>query len=272
MGLVISPLELRGAIFVLLLLLPNLSFAEEPAKVSVCLSCHREMGGGLAQPVSLWEKSIHAQLGNNCEGCHGGDPNDEALAMSPEKGFVGSPKPEEIPDFCGKCHVGVMENYKKSPHYSAFRRGIGPSCVTCHKSHDVERASFDLIDETLCSQCHSYENGRKMKQAFISAELELQKMKSTFHKLDRRGMPVRKFEEKLFAERNALHQMTHTLDVMEIEKKTELVLTNLEVMKQETAALWKKVKKRWAIGSLVGLFLILFILLLIKLHRSLEEE
>lgn len=259
--------------FLVLLLLwvsPVLAGEGEAPKESACISCHRDLGGELAAPVELWEKSFHRKMGNNCEGCHGGDPNDPVDAMNPAKGFVGAPKPTGIPDFCGKCHVGVVENFKKSPHYTAFLSG--PNCVTCHKSHDVQRASFDLISEDLCSRCHSYDNGRKMKEAFVAAEQALQEMQGELHTLDRRGMPVKKLEEKLFAERNSLHQMTHTLDVAEIQKKTQTVLADLGAMKRETGALREKIKRRWWVGAGVGLFLILLIALLMRLLKTYEEE
>lgn len=226
----------------------------------------------MSEPVALWEKSIHHQMGNGCEGCHGGDPNDSADAMNPERGFVGAPKPEQVPDFCGKCHGGVVENYKKSRHYPAFLKGSGPNCVTCHQSHNVQRASFDLIQEDLCGACHSFENGQKIKRAFVSAEMAFQEMKEELSHLDRRGMPVKKLEEKLFLERNSLHQMTHTLDVEEIQNKTRSALTNLEAMKQETTFLKKKIYRRWWMGSVVGGFLVVFIFLLVRLLRRLEEE
>ncbi|MBI2082153.1 MAG: cytochrome c3 family protein [Deltaproteobacteria bacterium] len=260
-------------LFMLLSLSATDLAAEGPSqeKVSVCISCHAELGGPMSEPVALWEKSIHHEMGNNCEGCHGGDPNDAAEAMNPERGFVGAPKPAQIPDFCGKCHVGVVENYKKSPHYRAFLNGNGPNCVTCHQSHNVQRASFDLIQEDLCGSCHSFENGQKIKRAFVSAEVALQEMKKELTHLNKRGMPIKKLEEKLFSERNSLHQMTHTLDVEEIQEKTRGALTSLETMKQETMLLRKKIHFRWWTGTAVGGFLIILIVFLVKLLKTFEE-
>lgn len=240
--------------------------------VSACVSCHSGLEGNWGEPVKLWEKSYHSQMGNNCEGCHGGDPADPAEAMNPAKGFVGVPKPDKIPEFCGKCHVGVLENYMKSPHYAAFKKGIGPSCITCHHSHDVQRASFDLINEKLCSQCHSFENGQKMKKAFVTAEMALQNTKTALARLDQRGMPVKRLEEKLFALRNSLHQITHTLDVPEIENKTQLVLTEVQEMQKTMDDFNRRVHRRWLIGAGVAVFLAVLIAVLILLLRNLEEE
>lgn len=257
------------------LLLLGVAHAEEKSdrkNAGACVSCHTDLGGKMAEPVTLWEKSIHHEMGNNCEGCHGGDPADPAEAMNPAKGFVGAPKPDQVAAFCGKCHVGVVENYRKSPHYAASLGGKGPNCVTCHRSHDVQRASFDLINETLCSQCHSFENGRKMKRAFVSAEIALKETKTELTHLDHRGMPVKRLEEKLFALRNSLHQMTHTLDVPEIEGKTRTVLGEVGEMRKEMDDFHRRIHRRWWIGAGIAGFLIVLIFTLIRLLKTYEEE
>ncbi|MBI1909482.1 MAG: cytochrome c3 family protein [Deltaproteobacteria bacterium] len=247
-------------------------FAEETKTESVCISCHQAMGDKLAVPVTLWEESIHKKMGNTCEGCHGGDPGDEGKAMDPASGFVGAPKPNQIAEFCGRCHVGVKENYMKSAHYAASLHGTGPNCVTCHHSHDVQKASLELIAEPLCSQCHSFKNAQKIRKAFVSAELGLQEKKETIRYVERRGMPVKRLEEKLFSLRNSLHQMTHTLDLPEIQVKTTGVLKELGEMEGEIEAFKKKIHTRWWVGSLFAGFLILLIVVLILLLKNYEEE
>src|ERR1700756_5033777 len=93
----------------LLLALVAPVFAQEE-EIS-CVSCHKGLGGDLAKPVELWQDSIHKKNGIACYNCHGGNPKVQDMdAMSPEAGFVGAPKENEVPKFCGKCHVAVMEN------------------------------------------------------------------------------------------------------------------------------------------------------------------
>ena len=67
-----------------------------------------------------WRKSWHYQNGVSCQDCHGGDPKDAARSMQPESGFVGVPKPKMVPEFCGKCHLGIKENYLESGHGKAL--------------------------------------------------------------------------------------------------------------------------------------------------------
>lgn len=260
-------------VLILLLLTPSVQAAsEEKAPENVCVQCHLELGDEMARPVTLWQESIHHKMGNSCEGCHGGDPTDGAAAMDPKSGFVGVPRPQKVAEFCGKCHVGVKENYLKSAHHQAALQGTGPTCITCHHSHDVQQASFDLINETLCAQCHSYDNGQKMKRAFVSAEMALTKRKAELKFFNKRGILVKPLEEQLFALRNSLHQMTHTLNIEDINEKTKGVMGALDQMNQELDVFRKKLHKRWWIGSLVALFFIALVIVLIRLHKSYEQE
>ncbi|MBI4211638.1 MAG: cytochrome c3 family protein [Deltaproteobacteria bacterium] len=254
--------------------------ALEPAireSESTCVSCHRDLEGMLSEPVRLWEKSIHHDMGNGCEGCHGGDKNDPAEAMSPQKGFVGVPSTDKIVDFCGKCHVGVSENFKKSVHFQASQTNLlqkknTPTCVTCHRSHDIHKASLDLINESLCSTCHSFENPKRIKEAFASTELSLEHRKEDLNYLERRGMSVKKLKEKHFALRNTLHQLTHTFDVPEIQNKTHSVNEALQTTGNDLKVLHRNIHRRWWVGLGVACFLVIFIVVLVKLLKTYEDD
>ena len=73
----------------------------------VCITCHGAMPGKYGEPVRLWKGSIHAENGIACNACHGGDPKDAANAMKKERGFLGAPKYNDVPEFCGRCHGKV---------------------------------------------------------------------------------------------------------------------------------------------------------------------
>ena len=55
---------------------------------------------------------VHSQVGLSCHDCHGGNPDpklgdDIGGAMDPKykpNPYVGAPKRQDIPDFCGRCH------------------------------------------------------------------------------------------------------------------------------------------------------------------------
>jgi len=55
-----------------------------------------------------------------------------------------------------QVHVGILSNFLESGHGKALRAGrTAPSCVTCHGSHGTQKAGIDIINQQLCSKCHS---------------------------------------------------------------------------------------------------------------------
>ncbi len=152
---------------------------------NLCISCHasEQMKPEYRQITQAWQSSWHARNNISCENCHGGDPKDAALAMSRQRGFVGIPKYEDVPEFCGKCHIGILANFQDSGHGKALKSGRvsessaaiktgkkAPNCITCHGTHDIQKAGIDIINEQLCTKCHSYERAKIMKQALFLTE------------------------------------------------------------------------------------------------------
>ncbi|MBI3355040.1 MAG: cytochrome c3 family protein [Nitrospirae bacterium] len=235
-------------------------------KESVCVKCHSQLGGKFAEPVKLWNESIHKEMGNNCDGCHGGDPTDPARAMIKESGFLGKPKITEIPNFCGKCHVGVKENYLKSAHGMIAAKTGAPNCTTCHNSHDVKKASLDLINEKSCTRCHTYEKPQKIKQALAGSEAEIARLAAQIKDAKGSSIDTRRLEEKLFAARNAIHQTTHVLSVEKInamkaatDKELKEVDASLKIIEKEIAK-----RKRIAIGVMIFCFAAAGVILLYR--------
>ena len=95
-----------------------------------------------------WQTSVHAANGISCHDCHGGDPTDMAMAKSPDRGFLGAPEYEEVPEFCGRCHVGVFEAYSAGAHGQALAEG-GAQCVICHGNHAIQEAGLELTSRPL---------------------------------------------------------------------------------------------------------------------------
>ena len=93
------------------------------AEDTVCITCHGGLPGKYGEPVKLWKGSIHSENGITCNACHGGDPKDAANAMKKERGFLGAPKYNDVPQFCGRCHVGVLKDYQASAHGRALSTG-----------------------------------------------------------------------------------------------------------------------------------------------------
>jgi predicted CXXCH cytochrome family protein len=133
----------------------------------------------LQAPALQIKTDVHYQRGISCAGCHGGDPSevDPDSSMSPSKGFVGSPKPQQIPSFCARCHSDVeymkrynpklstdqFAQYKTSVHGKRLlkRDTLVASCVSCHGVHgmlaptDTRSPVFKTNVPKTCARCHA---------------------------------------------------------------------------------------------------------------------
>lgn len=190
-----------------------------PSAETVCLQCHPGLPEKYSKPVALWRVSVHAENGVTCHSCHGGDPNDMANAMSPERGFLGTPVEKNIPGFCGRCHIGVLKDFMSSAHGKALGKN-GPTCVTCHGSHNIAKASLDLINEKSCTRCHAWDRASLIREAMKGTEemiLDADKRIKAYKKI---GGDTEKLEKSLFAVRNSFHTLFHEVDVAKVKKET----------------------------------------------------
>lgn len=152
--------------------------------VDTCVECHSQLSEKrVSAPVSGMREDVHGRLGLSCVDCHGGDRTvgmkeaDPSLAMNPAKGFLGVPKPAQIPRFCARCHASLEYMRKYNPtiptdQYSQYLTSVhgqrnqkGDSkvatCVSCHGVHGI-RPSTDTrspvyhanVPQT-CGKCHS---------------------------------------------------------------------------------------------------------------------
>ncbi len=195
--------------------------------VIVCIECHARQSAQFSQPVTLWQASIHAEHGISCNTCHGGDPMDSALAMNPERGFRGVPIATAIPALCGGCHMGVTRHYMNSAHGRALGSG-GPTCVTCHGSHDIKSASLDLISKKNCSKCHTFEKARLIRSAMLKRDTMLIAIEKKIKVLKSQGSDTDQLEKRLFSLRNRFHAMFHSLDIKLIILESEHIQAELE--------------------------------------------
>ncbi|MCX6169240.1 MAG: cytochrome c3 family protein [Ignavibacteriales bacterium] len=155
----------------------------QSSKEDHCYSCHKEIDN---LPKDFSENDIHRHANISCSSCHGGDPtsDDQEIAMSPSKGFVGVPKHKDIPKFCGKCHsdINVMrvfqprietdqvEQYYTSVHGKKLLTGDEnvAECASCHSAHSILPAKdprstvYALNVPGTCNKCHG--NSELMKK------------------------------------------------------------------------------------------------------------
>ncbi len=127
--------------------LPLLTLAAHAAATdNSCVECHTE----------YWEDirgSVHTRADIYCNSCHGGDPTktDEAEAMDPAKGFIGTPDKRQLVERCGSCHADVVAmNFY----------GIRTDQLARYKTsrHGIELFEHDDENVAGCSDCHGYHN------------------------------------------------------------------------------------------------------------------
>ncbi len=202
--------------------------------VDVCVTCHGALSARLGMPAKLWKASIHAEHGVSCNACHGGDPMDGANSMSPARGFRGVPIATEIPTICGGCHMGIAKYNAASPHGKALGRG-GPTCVTCHGSHGVVKATIDQINRKNCTPCHGFESAWEIRNAMLKTDGMLKAIEDRIIELKNQGILTDTLEKRLFALRNQSHSLFHTL--------------NIDLIRQESAHLQAELEKNNGIGN-----------------------
>ena len=254
-----------------LVLLAGTRTASAKEVQTVCLQCHGGLSGRLNAAVVEWRKSVHAANGISCHGCHGGDPTDAAMAMSPARGFLGIPAELAIPEFCGRCHVGVKEDYLASAHGRALGRG-GPHCVTCHGNHAVLTATPELINPRDCKRCHEYGWAEEIKSAVVDTDRKITDLEQRLSTLHRIGIATKAMEGELFALRNQFHRLFHSVEVEKVRSRTAGFQAELAKIRGRVAAIEAELDRRKLWGGGVVALLVACGVLSLLLYRSYLKE
>jgi hypothetical protein len=181
-----------------------------------------------------WKASWHYQNDISCHDCHGGDREDASMSMSHKRGFTGAPEYSDIPDFCGKCHIGILKNYLLSGHGNALKKsGTGPNCVTCHGSHNIQKANIDIIYGRRCTQCHSYERAKTIKQALFITEKKMQEIEDSLERLKTDGVFSEEEQQALFRIQAEFRTLFHTIDVSLVSESTDRFLKRLSGIEEK---------------------------------------
>ncbi len=88
-----------------------------------------------------------------CKDCHG------THDIQPLQDRRSTINPDNLPQTCGKCHLGVLNDYKRSIHGRLWEADSpkAPVCNNCHRSHAIppaESKGFELASIRACGECH----------------------------------------------------------------------------------------------------------------------
>jgi cytochrome b subunit of formate dehydrogenase len=112
----------------------------------------------------MYSTSVHGKLvaagsknAPTCVSCHGKHDIKNRVQDGSKISAI------NLPNTCENCHKEITEDYKKSIHWIAVRKGIrsAPSCNDCHSEHSMQaintvnkRDEIRKIQDNTCLQCH----------------------------------------------------------------------------------------------------------------------
>ena len=215
-----------------------------------CVACHKNpdflvQNKRLHEYFQNWRSSVHGQEDVSCEDCHDGNPElaekDAAHGSAISADNEASPVNfRNIPQTCGLCHEDILEGFSKSEHFEHIvakkQEKQGPTCVTCHRSMNVEVLNVNSVRES-CARCHNEEKNNHPENP-EKAEHILNRFLS-IHRLYRYINKNAEPEEAqaLFASIDpllrALSVTWHTFDLEKIEKGTDEALALLHAKRDE---------------------------------------
>jgi len=135
--------------------------------VLLCADCHEQhemlTPGGYSEDahISNYLASTHGRALSEsglvaaamCVDCHA---HHDVQPASDPRSLVHR---DRVPETCGACHPGIIDQYAKSIHGQRLSEGDpdAPVCVDCHTAHSISRADassfmLDVVNE--CGSCH----------------------------------------------------------------------------------------------------------------------
>ncbi len=220
-----------------------------------CVECHKDIKFKIQNPVLFkyynnWKNSTHDIEEIACQNCHGGDPtksnkenahmdNYSSLSSIKESSF------KDIPQRCGECHEGVLNNFVESKHYKVLiESGTGPHCATCHGSVNANVYYTSVISRT-CKGCHNeYTENRPEIVGEADKILHRINVSRAF-----KNWILINFENKdtaqaddMLALYNNVAESWHKFDFEELDEKSQDLLDKIKSLRNITLAEKKKNK------------------------------
>jgi len=213
-----------------------------------CIACHENLKDDkLNKPVFDWVTNVHNTRGNNCNICHGGNPdsNDAKTAKSREFNFVGRPDKKISTDMCGRagCHAEEVSDFKRGPHYAEVLKSNKSGCTSCHGVHNIKVSSPAIIDMEVCSGCHKAEHTKNVISTMRSLEQNINEVDKNIKFLKQKYLNVDTLNLKLAKTKNLVNNMIHisSKDDMKSSKSIiELEIKNLETETKTQLGLFQR--------------------------------
>jgi predicted CXXCH cytochrome family protein len=185
------------------------------------------------------KKDMSAPACNSCHGNHGAVP----------------PQVTSIAFVCRQCHPSAGELFSKSPHKKAFDEMGFSECEACHGKHRILRPTDDMLGTekgAVCVQCHEpsskpFVAAARMKQLIAGFSSEIDADQALLATAERKGVEVSDPKYRLQEIHTLLvsvRNLTHALDLADLEKKTAEGTTLLAGVRTSAEAALREAKIR----------------------------
>jgi nitrate/TMAO reductase-like tetraheme cytochrome c subunit len=173
------------------------------AQQSRCADCHfATPNAPNPRHLADWDRSPHARNDVGCEKCHGGNPDtfERFLAHAP---IIRRGNPEcrtdvqNLPDTCGRCHLGERLAFQKSHHAAMLKGGDlrAPSCATCHGEVAAYLPSPKQL-ESECRECHGPKAAQPRPEYVSNARRMLEDIADVRASLDAAKTLIKRIKNK----------------------------------------------------------------------------
>ena len=215
---------------------------------NLCFSCHENSKDKkLNKPVHDWMSGVHKEKNNNCNICHGGNPdsNDAKIAMSKEFNFVGRPDKKIITDFCGRggCHAQEVSDFKHGPHFAEVLKSNKPNCTHCHGVHNIKKASGSIIDGKNCRDCHSADHSENVILTIKTIDQNIGDIDNNLKYLKQKHTNIDDLVSRLNNTKRLVNQMVHVSSKEEFKSTKTIIELEIKNISTESRNLTSILKR-----------------------------
>ncbi|MBN2374512.1 cytochrome c3 family protein [bacterium] len=235
--------------------------------------------------LKLYKLSYHGQILYNKIP----DKNPSLVPSCPECHGIHGAAPAgvtEVANVCGNCHTATNEYFSQSKHMEALIKQGKPRCIDCHAYHDILYPTSALFDGTEiyhCGNCHDvhqkeYNLGQKIKAAFVESEKRVNEVWEKVIQIEiDPGLDVLDERDDLETGKRMILEavpVTHTLDLEEIEKYTNEILSTADKVEKSIDTRQEEfiIRKKGLFATLLILIIIIGFLLFKRWVLQLELE
>ena len=131
---------------------------------------------------------------------------------------------------------------------------------------------MDIINEQLCSQCHTYDRAKEMKQALFLVENKLNTIAKNLKHLKLFGIGTDRQEKAFFRNHAEFRALFHSIDVDAVRAKSSEYTQRLEIIEAEINESFKQLTYRRNYSAYLFLIFIGLSIVVFLLSKSYDQS